>query len=88
MNKQLIGRRAAYLQRQQRVAERAAAAKEKECVRVRDFDRLFGLHKIGTPTFTLGNRGPCYGRLKSIFVRRLSEGNKKAVLPQPVWASR
>lgn len=36
------------------------------------------------------DRGPCYGRLKSIFVRRLSAegGNKKVQLPAPAWASR
>jgi hypothetical protein len=35
------------------------------------------------------DRSPCYARLKSIFVRRLSEikKDKKILLPQPEWAS-
>lgn len=38
------------------------------------------------------DRSPCYTRLKSIFVRRLSEGAsksaKKPALPSPAWASK
>lgn len=34
------------------------------------------------------DRSPCYGRLKSIFVKRLSEGSEKPRFPQPAWASK
>ena len=36
------------------------------------------------------DRSPCYARLKSIFVRRLSSesGGRKIALPSPAWASR
>lgn len=36
------------------------------------------------------DRSPCYARLKSIFVRRLTEDSKgkKPMLPSPAWASR
>lgn len=33
------------------------------------------------------DRSPCYGRLKSIFARRMAEDGIKGVLPQPAWAS-
>lgn len=36
------------------------------------------------------DRSPCYSRVKSIFVKRLSEDSKgkKILLPQPAWASK
>lgn len=34
------------------------------------------------------DRGPCYGRLKSIFAQRLKSDRKETRLPAPAWASR
>lgn len=33
------------------------------------------------------DRSPCYGRVKSLLVKRIELGGKKAMLPQPAWAT-
>ena len=67
-----LGRHAAFLLRQHLVDVRAAVAKEKARARLRNFDRLFGLHQLDSlgGAFTLGTR---------VFHQKFGGGNVTAI---------
>lgn len=64
-------------------------AEFKQCLMSVSADRDY-LDWLPGRTLSDRDRSPCYSRLKKIFARRLLEesgDSKKAVLPQPAWAS-